>query len=57
MALPPYPLVLGSADYTIGGRRRDLPGCAIGEISKSERIATPRAFARWLVEVARLARP
>ena len=56
-ALPSYPLTLGRADYTIGSRRRDCAGRALGEISKAERIATPPAFARWLVEVARLARP
>ena len=41
--LPAFPLVLGEAEWKIGGR----------EGSKSDRMRTPPAFAEWLVDVAR----
>lgn len=53
--LPPIPLTLEYAQYTVStsGRRADGKRKAGREISKSEHEATPIAFAKWLVELAR----
>jgi len=45
--LPAIPLVLGDAPCVVDGRGRPW-------VTKREREATPVAFARWLVSVARL---
>lgn len=51
-AVPPLPLVLGQAERTCGlwsGRDRSI---ARKEIGKAERMASPPAFAEWLIELA-----
>ncbi|SOD41617.1 hypothetical protein SAMN06298226_1919 [Nitrosovibrio sp. Nv4] len=62
--LPIMPLALGEASHVCGtsGRRRDGSRLHKGdlgwrpEITKTEREATPAAFAVWLVELAKLCR-
>lgn len=58
--LPPLPLRLGTATHVIGrsGRNRDGSRLKKGdagwrpEVTKAEREHTPRALARWLVDLA-----
>lgn len=55
-SLPSFPLRLGEAECTMGlysGRNRFT---ARKEVSKAEREATPELFARWLVDLAGVAR-
>jgi len=57
--VPPHPVRVGEPRFVVGtsGRRKD--GTRLGgrpEIPKSEREATPLAFAEWLVELAGLCR-
>lgn len=52
--LPPFPLVIGHAERTCGlWSGRDRASC-LPEIGKHERMCSPDAFARWLVDLARL---
>jgi hypothetical protein len=59
--VPPMPLIIGEAHAIIGtsGRRRDGGRLHKGdpgwrpEVTKREREATPPAFAKWLLDVAR----
>ena len=51
--LPPYPLQLGQATHTVGlWSGRDKATCR-PSISKREFEASPPAFAKWLVDIAR----
>lgn len=48
--IPPYPIMTGPVCYQVGGsRRKGLPEC-----KKSERIATPIEFAKYLIALTKL---